>query len=140
MQEISRFIDEALGLSATTANDLSVAQVGVRALIVYFILIAFVRVGKKRFLGQATAFDAILIILIGSRASRAVSGTAPFVATLVGTFVFIIMHWLLSFFSLRSPTLSSLVKGHDTTLIKNGCVDRDALRDGHMSTDDLTED
>jgi uncharacterized membrane protein YcaP (DUF421 family) len=140
MQEISRFIDEALGLSATTANDLSVAQVGVRALIVYFILIAFVRVGKKRFLGQATAFDAILIIMIGSLSSRAVSGTAPFVATLVGTFVFIIMHWLLSFFSLRSPTLSSLVKGHDTTLIENGCVDRDALRDAHMSTDDLTED
>jgi uncharacterized membrane protein YcaP (DUF421 family) len=140
MQEISRFIDEVLGLSAPTANDLSAAQVSVRALIVYGILIAFVRMGKKRFLGQATAFDAILIIMIGSLSSRAVSGTAPFVATLVATFVFILMHWLISFCSERSPALSSLVKGHDTTLIENGRVDRNALKDAHMSTDDLAED
>jgi uncharacterized membrane protein YcaP (DUF421 family) len=36
--------------------------------------------------------------------------------------------------------LSFLVKGHDTTLIRNGRVDRKALRDAHMSTDDLAED
>ena len=97
MQEIDRFLDGVLGLSATTANDLTVAQVGLRALIVYFILILFVRLGKKRFLGQATAFDAVLLIMIGSLASRAVSGTAPFVATLVATFMFIVVHWLISY-------------------------------------------
>lgn len=52
MQEIGRFIDDVLGLSATTANDLSVTQVGLRALIVYFALILFVRLGKKRFLDK----------------------------------------------------------------------------------------
>jgi hypothetical protein len=56
-----------------------------RAIVVYFLLVLFVRLGKKRFLGQATAFDAVLIILIGSIASRAVSGTAPFVASLAAT-------------------------------------------------------
>jgi uncharacterized membrane protein YcaP (DUF421 family) len=140
MQEIGRLIDDALGLSATTASDLTVAQVGLRALIVYFVLIFLVRLGKKRFLGQATAFDAVLIIMIGSLSSRAVSGTAPFVATLVGTFIFIMLHWLLSYFSQSSPALSTLVKGHDTTLIRNGLVDREALRDAHMSADDLAED
>ena len=71
MEEIDRFLDGVLGLSATTASDLTVAQVALRALIVYFILILFVRLGKKRFLGQATAFDAVLLIMIGSLASRA---------------------------------------------------------------------
>jgi uncharacterized membrane protein YcaP (DUF421 family) len=140
MPEIERFIDNALGLSAATASDLSVAQVGLRALIVYFVLILLVRLGKKRFLGQATAFDAVLIIVIGSLSSRAVSGTAPFVASLVGTFIFIMLHWLLSYFSQASPALSFLVKGHDTTLIRNGSVNREALRDAHMSADDLAED
>lgn len=78
--------------------------------------------------------------MIGSLSSRAVSGTAPFVATLVATFIFIIVHWLISFFSESSPALSSLVKGQDTTLIRNGRVDRKALRDAHMSLDDLKED
>ncbi|HKS84770.1 MAG TPA: YetF domain-containing protein [Pseudolabrys sp.] len=140
MHEIGRLIDGALGLSATTANELTAAQVGLRALIVYFVLILFVRLGKKRFLGEATAFDAVLIIMIGSLSSRAVSGTAPFVATLIATFIFIVLHWLLSYFSESSSTFSFLVKGHDTVLIRNGRVDRKALRDAHMSADDLAED
>jgi uncharacterized membrane protein YcaP (DUF421 family) len=78
--------------------------------------------------------------MIGSLASRAVSGTAPFVATLVATFMFIIVHWLISYLSERSSALGSLVKGHDTILIKNGRVDRKGLRDAHMSSDDLAED
>jgi hypothetical protein len=55
MHKIGRFIDSALGLSAPSANDLTVAQVGLRGVVVYFVLILFVRVGKKRFFGQATA-------------------------------------------------------------------------------------
>lgn len=140
MHEIGRLMDGALGLSATTANELTAAQVGLRALIVYFVLILLVRLGKKRFLGEATAFDAVLIIMIGSLSSRAVSGTAPFVATLIATLIFIVLHWLLSYFSQGSSTLSFLVKGHDTVLLRNGRVDRKALRDAHMSADDLAED
>ena len=140
MDSVSRFFDGTLGLSAASANDLTTAQVCIRAVIVYFVLILFVRLGKKRFFGQATAFDVVLVIMIGSLASRAVSGTAPFVATLAATFIFIVVHWLISYFSESSPTLSFLVKGHDTRLIKNGRVDRKALREAHMSTDDLAED
>jgi uncharacterized membrane protein YcaP (DUF421 family) len=140
MHEIGRFIDDALGLSAPSAHDLTVAQMGLRGVVVYFVLILFVRVGKKRFLGQATAFDAVLIILIGSVASRAVSGTAPFVASLAATLSFIVVHWLVSYFAQSSSTLSFLVKGHDTLLIKNGRVDQSALRAAHMSPDDLEED
>jgi uncharacterized membrane protein YcaP (DUF421 family) len=117
MYKIGRLIDDALGLSALSANDLTVAQVGLRAVVVYFALILFVRVGKKRFLGQATAFDAVLIILIGSVASRAVSGTAPFFASLTATLCFIVVHWIVSYFAQSSSALSFLVKGHDTVLI-----------------------
>jgi uncharacterized membrane protein YcaP (DUF421 family) len=140
MDTASQLIDDALGISATGAHDLTAAQVCLRAAIVYFILILFVRLGKKRFLGQATAFDAILIIVIGSIASRAVSGTAPFVATIAATLVFIVMHWLISFFAKDSPTISDLVKGHDTVVIKNGRIYRKALDRAHMSPDDLAED
>jgi uncharacterized membrane protein YcaP (DUF421 family) len=140
MHDIGRFIDSALGLSAPSANDLTVAQVGLRGVVVYFVLILFVRVGKKRFLGQATAFDAVLIILIGSVASRAVSGTAPFIASLAATLSFIAVHWIVSYVAQSSSPLSFLVKGHDTVLITKGRVDQSALRAAHMSSDDLEED
>jgi uncharacterized membrane protein YcaP (DUF421 family) len=140
MDNLSSFFDRLLGLSALSANELTTAQVCLRAVVVYFVLILFVRMGKKRFLGQATAFDAVLIIMIGSLASRGVSGTAPFIATLAATLMFVIVHWLISYLSVRSPTLSDLVKGNDTILIKNGRLDRKALGDAHMSSDDLAED
>jgi uncharacterized membrane protein YcaP (DUF421 family) len=140
MASIYIFADTALGLSATQAAELSTLQVCLRACAVFLILIGYVRFGKKRFLGQATALDAILVIVIGSVASRAISGTAPFVPSLAATFVLIAAHWLISFFTVTSPTLSYLVKGHDTVLIKNGRIDQKALRNAHMSMDDLSED
>lgn len=82
-------IDALLGLSATKAEELSTLQVCLRALVVYLGLIGYVRFAKKRFLGEATGFDAILVIVIGSIASRAISGTAPFIASLAGTLMLV---------------------------------------------------
>lgn len=133
-------LDTILGLSATRPEELATLQVCFRAIAVFIILIAYVRMGKKRFLGSATAFDAILLIVIGSIASRAISGTAPFVASLAATLVLILFHWVISFVARDSPVLSSLIKGHDTPIIKDGRVNRKSLRDAHMSDDDLAED
>src|SRR3954451_17931180 len=99
VETASAILEAALGLSATKAEELNTLQVCVRAVVVFIILIAFVRFGKKRFLGKATAFDAILVIMIGSIASRAISGTAPFIPSLAGTFVLILTHWIISYFS-----------------------------------------
>jgi uncharacterized membrane protein YcaP (DUF421 family) len=84
-------IDTLLGVSATKAEELTIGQVCLRAVVVYIVLIAYVRFAKKRFIGQATAFDFILVIIVGSISSRAISGTAPFFASLAGTFVLILM-------------------------------------------------
>jgi uncharacterized membrane protein YcaP (DUF421 family) len=140
MQTISHFLDTIIGLSARSANQLTAAQVCVRAIIVYLALIVYVRFGKKRFLGQATAFDAILVIVIGSIASRGISGTAPFLASLAGTFMLVLVHWIISYLTEDSSALGGILKGHATVIIRNGRVDRKALQGAHMSPDDLAED
>lgn len=140
MTALWHFLDSALGLSATKAEDLEAYQVCLRAVVVFLILLVYVRLAKKRFLGQASGFDAILVIVVGSLASRAISGTAPFFSTLAATFTLIATHWLISYFTETSRTLSDLTKGHDTVLIRHGRVDTDALKDAHMSEDDLAED
>lgn len=138
--EIYAGLDAVLGLSATKADELNILQVCARAIVVYVVLIGYVRLCKKRFLGQATAFDVILLIIIGSIASRAISGTAPFVASLAGTLALILFHWLISYFAEFSPLIGFLAKGTDTVLVKNGRVNRAALKSVHMSDDDLAED
>ncbi len=140
MQMVSNFLDTIIGFSTTRAEELTAAQVCARAIVVYLVLIAYVRFGKKRFLGEATAFDAILVIVIGSIASRAISGTAPFLASLAGTFVLVLVHWIISYLTEDSVALSTILKGHDTVIIRNGRVNRKAMHDTHMSPDDLAED
>ena len=81
-----------LGLSLRP-QQLELWQICLRAFVVYLAMIVFVRFGKKRFLGRATAFDAILIIVIGSAAARAITGNAPFFATLTAVFVLIGLRW-----------------------------------------------
>jgi uncharacterized membrane protein YcaP (DUF421 family) len=85
-------------------------NVSVRAFLVYGAVITLVRLGKKRFLAQATAFDAILLVLIGSVASRAISGTAPFFATLLAVGALIAVHSAFSYLSYRGPTFSGWLK------------------------------
>jgi uncharacterized membrane protein YcaP (DUF421 family) len=140
MREIVYFFDQALGLDTTQASQLSTGQVCARAVVSYIVLIAYVRFGKKRFLSRATAFDAILVIVIGSIGSRAISGTAPFLPSLAGTFTLIAMHWVISFFGQRSNLVGFLTKGRSTTLIRNGSPDLRAMRAAHISEDDLLED
>lgn len=140
MESLLNSVDTWLGLSAVKAEELSTLQVCLRAMVVYLVLIGYVRFAKKRFLGEATGFDAIVVIIIGSIASRAISGTAPFVASLAGTFVLVLVHWVISYVTQRSPLLSYIVKGTDTVLIRNGEIDREALAASHMSKDDLDED
>jgi uncharacterized membrane protein YcaP (DUF421 family) len=139
MQPVTDFFETILGLSLQ-AQQLSSAQVAVRAFVVFFVLLAIMRLGKKRFLGQATAFDAILVIVIGSIASRAISGTAPFVPSLVGTAAVVLMHWVVSLLTRDMPALGSLLKGHSNLIVRDGIVNRQELKKAHMSRDDLDED
>ena len=139
METISDLAESLLGLGAQP-EEITFMQIALRAALVYGALIAFVRLGKKRSLGQATPFDAIVIILIGSIASRAVSGTAPFFTNLFAVAVLIFIHFLISYFSCISTRFGGLIKGHPTVLIRDGRVDRKALRAAHMSDDDLDED
>lgn len=140
MESMRTFVDALLGLSAAKADELSVLQVCLRAIVVYLVLIGYLRFAKKRFLSEATSFDAILVIVIGSIASRAISGTAPFFSSLAGTFVLILVHWVISYVTQNSPFLSYITKGNDTVLVRDGKIDRKALAASHMSNDDLAED
>jgi uncharacterized membrane protein YcaP (DUF421 family) len=139
MSAPNEWAETVLGLSQQAQN-LSIGQICLRALVVYLVLLMAVRFGKKRFLSSATAFDAILVILIGSTAARAISGNVPFFGTLVAVFVLIALHWVISLISRDWPAFGALVKGHTTLLIKNGKVERQALKEAHMSNDDLEQD
>lgn len=132
-------IDNILGLSLKS-EDLGFGHMAARAFVMYIALIVVVRSAKKRFLSNATAFDFILTVMVGAIAARAMTGGAPFFASLLGLLVLVWMHWIFSALARQSPTFGNLIKGHPTLLVKDGKVQHDALRAAHMSMEDLEDD
>jgi uncharacterized membrane protein YcaP (DUF421 family) len=132
-------LEDIIGLGKQ-AQELGVGEMAIRALIIYLVTLAIVRLGKKRFMGSGTAFDMIVGIMLGSMASRALTGNAPMIATMTAAAVLVFIHWLFSAIALQSGAFGTFIKGHSRTMIKNGEVDEAQLRKAHMTRRDLEED
>ena len=128
----------ALGLDVAP-NAITVGQMSLRALVVFLVAISLVRLGNKRFLGKNTPLDIILAVIFGSTISRAITGNAPFVPTLVASLVLVLVHWALAALSFHVPGVGTLVKGHERTLIRDGALQWDALRKAHITEHDVHE-
>jgi uncharacterized membrane protein YcaP (DUF421 family) len=132
---LSDQVDTLLG-----TDDINVAQMALRTLIVYVFTVAIVRLGNKRFLGKGSAFDIILAIMLGSIMSRAITASSPFFATMFGAGAVLVgLHWLFSKLSYHTPWFGSLVKGDPVLLIEDGHVQRDQARRTAITTADLEE-
>ncbi len=139
VQEIQSALNALLGTDAQS-HELSALQMGIRALVVYLVTLLVVRLAKKRFMGRATAFDVILGIMLGSLASRAITGTSPLVPTIVATAMLVFLHWIFSGVALRWHGFGVLIKGRPNLLVREGQADKPAMDKEHLTEHDLWED
>lgn len=128
----------ALGVGLE-AKDLNATQMALRAALIYVVTLAFIRVAKKRFLAGATAFDVVVGIIIGSIASRTITGNAPLFPSMAAVAAIVVMHWLFSALAVRSHGFGKLIKGSSCVLVQGGQVDEQTLREAHMTRRDLEE-
>jgi uncharacterized membrane protein YcaP (DUF421 family) len=119
-------------------RDVDALQMALRTIVIYLFTLAIIRIGSKRFLGESTAFDFIVSIMLGSIMSRAVNGTAPFGPTLAAGVVLLFIHWVFAMLAFHSRWFGYLVKGEPILLIKDGVVQEDGMRRSHITANDLT--
>lgn len=124
----------------TPNHPLAIGQVVMRAVVIYFIGLILVRIGKSRLLSRASAIDVILAILLGSLLSRGITGSASISSTTTAIATLIALHFFLTAWSMRSHRISVLMKGRQRLLIKDGVIDADKLRISHITYDDLMEE
>lgn len=138
LEEIGDEIRDWLGLGLDIGG-VNALQMALRALIIYAVALVLVRLGSRRFLARATAFDFIIAIMIGSIMSRAINGSAPFLPTVAAGAVLVGSHWLLGALSARTVWIGPLVKGNPVVVIRDGeIVEQAALRAG-ISRHDLEQ-
>ncbi len=109
------------------------------AALVYVFAIAIVRVGKKRFLGRNTVFDAILGFMLGSTLARAINGGADLGPSVLAGAVLVGMHWIFGLVAQHESKLGHLVKGGHDIIVEDGVLDEQMMRRHHLSHNDLEE-
>lgn len=120
-------------------GDVDSLQMGLRTVVIYVAMLFIVRLGSKRFLSEASAFDVIVAIMLGSIMSRGINGSAPLVPTIVAGAALLGLHWLFAVIAYHTNWFGGLVKGHRVLLIKDGKVQEDGMRKAAITSADLAE-
>ena len=139
MNALSQFAEALLGLGMEP-KELTFLQVSTRGLIVFVTTLVLVRLSSKRSLAEKTAFDAVLVVVIGSMLARAINGSAPFFPTLGGGFILVIIHRLFGLTAYFSHGFGILVKGKSDVLVQNGTMHCKNMIWNQISEHDLKED
>ena len=139
MNTFSQLLQTLLGLGVEP-KQLTFLQVSVRGIVVFIAVLLMVRLSSKRSLAERTAFDAVLVVIIGSMLARVINGSEAFFQTLVAGFVLVLLHRLFGLAAYYSHTFGILLKGQPALLVQNGTIQRKNMFWNHISKHDLEED
>lgn len=112
-------------------------QMSLRATLIFMLGVLIVRFAATRAFGRWSALDIIFAVVVGSNLGRAMTGSAPFVATLVATLVLVVLHGVLARASARWGWLGALTKGRSVVLVQDGRMDHDRMRRAGIGEGDL---
>lgn len=114
-------------------------QMSIRALLIFAYAIMLYRLLPRRAIGGSATVDIVLMVIISSNLSRALTGNAPLVETMIATSFLGLLHYLLAVISRRWDGFSWLVKGRSLLIIRDGEPIEKALRAAQIGERDLME-
>ncbi len=120
-------------------TDLDPLQMALRALAVFVMTLAMIRMSGRRSIGQHRVFDAGTTVLLGAVLSRAVVGASPFWATMAAGLTIVVLHRLVAMASVRWPWFESLVSGDKRLLVRDGRRDESEMRKALVTPRDIDE-
>ena len=108
-----------------------------RASALYLILLVTIRLLGKRTVGNFTAFDLIVALMLGEVVDEPILGDVPLLQAVVAIVVIAGWHWVNSWLSVRSPRLDALTGGAPRVLVAAGTPVRAAMAREHVSDAEL---
>jgi uncharacterized membrane protein YcaP (DUF421 family) len=118
---------------------LTILQMGTRAFLIFIAALILIRLAGIRAFGMKSAYDNIIILLLGAILSRAVYSNDPIPGILLACLVIVLMHRLFAILCVYSDAFGKLVKGDRTLLLHNGKAIRENMRASLISHKDLDE-
>lgn len=120
-------------------KDLNPLQTVLRAVVVFAIGLALVRLSGRRSFGQRAPFDFVVAVLLGATLSRAIVGASPFVATVSASLALVAVHRLLGWACVRLPKLDRFIAGREREVYRDGRFNHDQMDAALITVGDLEE-
>ena len=112
----------------------------IRCIIVYFVVIAMVRIMGKRQIGELQPSELVITILISDVASMPLQNMEmPLISTITSLLVLVMFEVLLSVISIKSRTVRKILQGNSVMIIKYGKLIENRIKLIRYSIDDLME-
>jgi uncharacterized membrane protein YcaP (DUF421 family) len=111
-----------------------------KAAVVFLVLWAIIRVSGRRTLGEMTAFDFVLFLIIGGSTQRAITGedySLTNALLLVATFV--VLDIGLSILELRWPAVRPILNSMPMIVVENGYLMSERMRRARVTKDNILE-
>ncbi len=109
-----------------------------RGTVVYVTVLALLRLGGKRQIGELTPFDLVLLLLISEAASPALTAKADsWLASTIVIATMLALNFAIGYASLRWRRAESLLEGRPQFLLRRGKVDYRTLKRESISHREL---
>ena len=122
-----------------SGDNLSPWHMTARAFVMFFIALVLIRISGMRSFGSKSAFDNIIVIMLGAILSRAVVGASPFLSTVAAGVTVCVVHRVLAMLCTRFHFISNLLKGTDLMLYKDGTIQKENMLKADITNGDLEE-
>ncbi|GAB3956444.1 DUF421 domain-containing protein [Spirosoma harenae] len=132
-------LTEFLGDIFQKDDSLTDGQMMFRAIAIFLIAVALVRLSGRRAFGLRSPFDTVISLLLGATLSRAIVGASSFTGAIGASLTLAILHRWMAYLCIHNPTISRLVSGNDKVLYENGHYNRANMNAMLISEQDLRE-
>lgn len=111
-----------------------------RALILYIVVVVFMRLMGKRQIGQMQPYEIVITLLVADVVAAPMQDPAiSLVEGIVPMIALFVCHNLISFLCVKSRKLRKIFCGKTSTLIRNGAINEKELTKLNLSVEELME-
>ena len=115
-----------------------IAEIALRTVLVYGVLLLLIRLAGKREIGQLTPFDLVVLLLISNAVQNAMTGPDTSVTGGVTAAVTLVaLNFIIALFRKRFRFFRRFVEGIPVVLVSHGQIQLRALNREHMTVSDL---
>jgi uncharacterized membrane protein YcaP (DUF421 family) len=108
-----------------------------RAAAVYALMLVVIRLSGKRTVGNFSAFDLLVALMLGEVVDEVIYGDVTFAQGAISILTVAVLQYANSWMSYWNHGMDKVLEGSPTVIVRNGRLERDGMRKERMNEQDV---